>query len=469
MERHAKTKRSLTPSILMIVMCLALLIGTTFAWFTDTASTSVNKIEAGKLDVELYSADNTTGTEEDTTWTKITSETPALEFVKAAEDENEPVLWEPGCTYSLPALKIVNNGNLAIKYTIAISGIKGSEKLNDAIEWTMKLGGNDETIGTEHILAAKPADATQESADIFTISGHMKEDAGNEYQGEFIDGISIVVYATQAAVEYDSSNNTYDEEASYKIPNEIKNNETLAIAAGTVTLPTSDTSGAADISGNNITISGAGENATTLVVPKVGYTIDGSNVTLKGLTIEGAKQTEKNSKALVLSGDNTTLENVTVNATEESDETHAIGVYIKDIEKNNTVKIANSTIGTNGWIALKVEKVGGTLSIKDSTLSASGENGYCLSVINENGLVKAENTKLEGTVLFGKNFSGTATFEKCDFAGTVNLGRNNNNVKVTFNNCTYKGEAVSEDTVEKIMPYLNNSTVTVNGDTVTVS
>lgn len=43
------TKRALFSSVLAIVLCLAMLIGTTFAWFTDTASTGVNKIQAGNL------------------------------------------------------------------------------------------------------------------------------------------------------------------------------------------------------------------------------------------------------------------------------------------------------------------------------------------------------------------------------------------------------------------------------------
>ena len=52
------TKRALVSSALAMLVCVALLIGTTFAWFTDTASTGVNKIQSGSLDVELeYSTD----------------------------------------------------------------------------------------------------------------------------------------------------------------------------------------------------------------------------------------------------------------------------------------------------------------------------------------------------------------------------------------------------------------------------
>ena len=52
------TKRALITSALAILMCAAMLIGTTFAWFTDTASTAVNKIQAGNLDVALEMQEN---------------------------------------------------------------------------------------------------------------------------------------------------------------------------------------------------------------------------------------------------------------------------------------------------------------------------------------------------------------------------------------------------------------------------
>lgn len=41
----------------------------------------------------------------------------------------------------------------------------------------------------------------------------MKEEAGNEYKNLTLDGISITVYATQFTHEFDSFNNTYDEQA----------------------------------------------------------------------------------------------------------------------------------------------------------------------------------------------------------------------------------------------------------------
>ena len=198
MTNRKSTKRALLGSVMAMVLCLAMLVGATFAWFTDTASTSVNKIQAGNLDVvlEMQNADGK--------W--VSAEGKTLDFVKAADAKGEAILWEPGCTYELPALRIRNNGNLALKYKVAITGINGSAKLNEAIEWTI----GDVAMGTEQHLAAGESNA-------FTIKGHMKESAGNEYMNESIDGIAITVVATQDTVESDSFNNTYDASATYPV------------------------------------------------------------------------------------------------------------------------------------------------------------------------------------------------------------------------------------------------------------
>ena len=216
MNNKRATKRALLTSVMALVMCVVMLVGTTFAWFTDTASTGVNKIVAGNLDIQLFYANNATG--EGATWTEVDANT-TLNFLQkqagGSVEQGTDILWEPGCTYSLPALKIVNNGNLALKYKVVVSGIQGSAKLNEVIDWTMKLDDADFVMGSEHSLAAKNNDTVD--ADIFTISGTMDKNAGNEYQKESIDGINITVYATQDTVENDSFGNEYDEDAEYPI------------------------------------------------------------------------------------------------------------------------------------------------------------------------------------------------------------------------------------------------------------
>ena len=187
------TKRALLTSVMALVMCVVMLVGTTFAWFTDTASTAVNKIQAGNLDVKLLAEDGETSLEGAT-----------LEWQKAEGAEGEDILWEPGCRYKLQPIIIKNAGTLALKYKIVISGIDGDAKLNEAIEWTIDGVSLDEE---KPLLAGESAK--------LTIEGHMKKEAGNEYQGLSIDGIGITVYATQYTHENDSVDNTYDEDATY--------------------------------------------------------------------------------------------------------------------------------------------------------------------------------------------------------------------------------------------------------------
>ena len=209
MNESTKTKKALRGSLFALFLCIVLLIGTTFAWFTDTASTGVNKIQSGNLDVQLlYSTDGTT-------WNNAEGKT--LKFLQKQADETvaegENILWEPGCTYELPALRIVNNGNLALKYKIQINGFNGDTKLNDVIDWTYKVGNEDYALDTEKHLAAKSGNTA--SYDTLTIQGHMQESAGNDYQGLTLNGITITVYATQDTVENDSFNNQYDKDAQY--------------------------------------------------------------------------------------------------------------------------------------------------------------------------------------------------------------------------------------------------------------
>ena len=199
MTNRKSTKRALLGSVMAMVLCLAMLVGATFAWFTDTASTGVNKIQAGNLDVALEMKDGDN-------W--VSAEGKTLTFKTKDNRAADQILWEPGCTYELPQLRVVNKGNLALKYKIQITGIQGDAKLNEVIDWTINDAAIDLTEG--HLTAGQQGDA-------FTIKGHMQETAGNDYQNLTIDGIGINVVATQDTVESDSSNNQYDANAEYPI------------------------------------------------------------------------------------------------------------------------------------------------------------------------------------------------------------------------------------------------------------
>lgn len=224
MNNTKTTKRALLSSVIAMLVCITMLIGTTFAWFTDSASTAVNKIQAGTLKIELQYATAWDASGVPTAWADAEGKT--LNFRKAAgAAANEAILWEPGCTYKLPELRIVNNGNLALQYKILITGIAGDAKLNEVIDWEWAgcsidengvyepRRGGDLSSGDSIFGSLKPNTIT----DDILISGSMKKEAGNDYQGKSIDGIGITVVATQDTVEYDSNGNTYDATAEYPV------------------------------------------------------------------------------------------------------------------------------------------------------------------------------------------------------------------------------------------------------------
>ena len=201
MENRKATKRALLTSITALVMCVVMLAGTTFAWFTDTASTNVNKIQAGNLKVDIVDAnnENTSLAGQDLKWVRKTVNGTTEKV------ESSAILWEPGVTFSLQPIKVKNAGNLAIKYTISITGIGGDAKLNEVITW--KINGSPLDAMKDIILAPNT------SSNALIISGTMDTNANNDYMNLSIDGISITVNATQASYEYDSNGNNYDEDA----------------------------------------------------------------------------------------------------------------------------------------------------------------------------------------------------------------------------------------------------------------
>ena len=223
------TKRALLTSVLALVLSLAMLAGSTFAWFTDTASTGVNRIVSGNLDVGLeYWGGAESG------W--LTAENSEDLFDKNA-------LWEPGYT-QITYLRVKNNGNLALTYAMQITpvhetvgvNVDGEQfKLSDYIKfgWTTftvdenekpaalgrsaardSVGGGAQLGTTLHRQAVEPMEADAE--ELVALVAWMPEDVGNEANYSTVQPtieLSLKVLATQAAVESDSFDKTYDKDA----------------------------------------------------------------------------------------------------------------------------------------------------------------------------------------------------------------------------------------------------------------
>ena len=322
MNESTKTKKALRGSLFALFLCIILLIGTTFAWFTDTASTGVNKIQAGNLDVGLeYKA-------ADGSWKDATK--APLNFQKAGGAENEEILWEPGCRYKLPEIRVINNGNLALKYIVKVTGVEGDQKLNEVIDWTLDGKALTDAEGT---LKAN------ETSDAMTLQGNMQESAGNDYQGLSIDGITITVYATQVAEESDSFGKTYDENAFSNIAtsDELK----TALSTGGII------SVSEDIKTNNI-----GDTAADRVIISKPTTL---NLDKKIISPDNMGNNKTNFTALIVDAD------TTINATKKGGiNTGTNGGYALNIRNGATLTI-NGGDYYGGGTAVQVQK--GTLII----------------------------------------------------------------------------------------------------------
>ena len=228
MNNKKATRRALLTSVMALVMCVVMLVGTTFAWFTDTASTGVNKIVAGNLDVKLmYSTDMVE-------WKEATDQTKLF-------DDN--ALWEPGYT-QVVYLKVVNAGNLALKYEAGFSKNYTSNRGKNVngdwyrVDNYLKIG----TAETETKFASREAvwaaiAATEktlakdvmltndwvtlkarEESKPFAVAIYMPTSVGNEANASrlrpsSVSGLGIEVRATQATVENDSFGTDYDANA----------------------------------------------------------------------------------------------------------------------------------------------------------------------------------------------------------------------------------------------------------------
>ncbi len=246
----SNTKRALVASVLSIVVCLSMLVGSTFAWFTDSVSVVGNKIQSGTLDIELWR--NYYGSEYDNTnEVNITGSTDPI---------FNSDLWEPGYL-AFANLTVKNVGTLAAKIKANLVPVGEVGKLAEVIDvyvvehplsndpysawgtpssFTVRdliEGFEFEPVipdmGTDyysklvtHVGTLK--EVFEGGLDLMpekiiaagnnyqvNIALKMQETAGNEYQNQTAGDFDIRILATQATVEEDYFDNQYDKDAKF--------------------------------------------------------------------------------------------------------------------------------------------------------------------------------------------------------------------------------------------------------------
>lgn len=215
MTNKKSTKKALISSILSLVICFTMLIGTTFAWFTDSVTSANNKIQAGTLKLDLELLDKESGK-----WNSIkTSQAPLFDYDK----------WEPGYTEA-KVLRVENEGTLALKWMAKFISENSLSELANVIDVYVcegvttyptreltgytRVGTVAEFVNTIETTTTGTLKAGEK--DTLGIALKMQESAGNEYQGLNLGGaFDIQILATQLTYEKDSFDDQYDKNASY--------------------------------------------------------------------------------------------------------------------------------------------------------------------------------------------------------------------------------------------------------------
>ena len=166
-------KSALFKSLISLLLCFSMLMGTTFAWFTDSVMTGINTIAAGNLDVELFHSNAAVSNEQVDSNTKL--------FMDL---QGDPILWEPGAV-AFEKLTVANEGTLALKYQMAINFTNENE-INGTgakLSQILKIAVVDAGALTSREAALAAAKAAPDAATLhdFVLSGELAATTQNTY------------------------------------------------------------------------------------------------------------------------------------------------------------------------------------------------------------------------------------------------------------------------------------------------
>ena len=419
MNTKKATKRALLTSVMALVMCVVMLVGTTFAWFTDTASTAVNKIQAGNLDVELLMYKKIT--DESYDYVNISKEREPIfdsDTSTVAQNNNLDTLWEPGKT-QVAYLAIKNEGNLALKYKVALNVtnpvdgkdlykvmqyaiVPNAQPSSAPTAWTT---GSNVTVGQQPVSGE--VSLAVGATHYFALLVHMDEMAGNEYKNGKVE-FDLTVYATQDTVESDSFDNTYDENATYDA-GAYGTGATIIGLDGTYDSLTAAAKAWRESKGVVRSGNTFGMNSLGGTVDSIAWVISGEVATGDGEGVIGNNGAGQS----ILGG----------------------GYFTPDVTVNNiTIKGVNDA---------KIAKTGDSYLV-----SAAGKN------------VVYENITFVDTVRIDSN-PANLTFKNCKFEAGLRMPHSAEAANVTIENCTFTG---NESSGYAIFAQGNMANFTISGN-----
>ena len=446
-----KSKKSaLLMSFTSLLLCFAMLAGSTFAWFTDTATTGVNKIVSGNLKVDIVAAEKDSNDK----YPSLTGTGKELKFQNNANSND--ILWEPGVTFLTQGFKIKNDGNLALKWKMTVNkenvanGKVGSEgtpskSLLDVIDFSVVTAPakDADAVAIEDFVGHLLEETA--STETYYIKAHMQETAGNDYQSLTLDGITITVYATQLNHENDSFGPDYDvtapldfvpvgtaAELKSVFANAAAGEDVNVSLTGDIDLGTDKTLmivdensevGDINIQANGHTIKNAVTGARVLQIAKSDAT--------RNITISGAKIVSEGATTGINAGENRgvqifNVENATINLVnceiKMSASDWSYPVKIGGTSKNITVNITGCTL--TGANCIESFGTNCTVNITDCVLNSNYVNsdpdqfGLGINDRGTNNTYNIKNTTFNGTQAQAKHSDTTDEIFK-DLGGNV--------------------------------------------------
>ena len=417
------TKKSLVLSTLSLMMCVAMLLGTTYAWFTDSVTSGKNIITAGNLDIEMYYADGTKAV-------------PAADSSDWKDASNVAIfdydLWEPGYT-DVKHIMIANKGTLAFVYNLELKSEGSISKLANVLD-VYVVQPTAETTDLQHMATqiATRADMSKMTklctlAELFTNGGaldvsgkmlagetntltiaiKMQEEAGNEYQKLAVDGgFKVVLNAFQYTYEKDAFDDQYDKDAIPEAEPEEKAPE------ATVTTTTELKNAIASSTNDEIVLSVAGE------VSLKDVNLGGKNVVLVGG--EGGSLVDVGNGTMGAPGATVTMKNMKVK-----------------IAHNKTAPDGSGMTYTEGIQHAKQERyIGCTIEGQISTMTPDTYFENCIF----NGECSDDYTFWI--------YNGKVVAKNCEFyttsknKGIIKLyAEKGNNIDLTLEGCKFHGDS----------------------------
>ena len=461
MTNSKYTKRALLASVLSVVVCAAMLAGSTFAWFTDSVTSAGNIIKSGNLDVALEWANGTEAL--DTAEWKDASTNAIFNYD----------LWEPGYT-EVRHVRISNKGNLALKYEIRIVANGEVSKLADVIDVyyikdgkqiTSRTGLTDENkIGTLSQVLANPYAAKghilagDNAADVATIALKMQESAGNEYQNLSIGtDFSIQLVATQYTSEKDSFDDQYDKDAPLNfVPVATADELTKAVADGenvSLTAPI-ELSERLEVK-KDITINGNG-NAITIPTDRVinlANIAEPITVTLNNVDLNGPTQGTYTRGISIYDVPKVkvVMDNCSLSA-------NYYAINLASAAPNAEIVVKNTTL--TGWCAFQTHSPYSNVTFENCTLIGLNDKGFNADGWNNFATVVV-NGYSEGNPDPDGAHGGTFTFKNCRIEANQTTGNTQYLLSVRAKNTTLIAENCSfyvdgtEISIEDVPDYVS--------------